>query len=650
MTVQEIVPSVTIGNQTVEPSSIRISREIATPLPHNVVGGGGIVKGTCEVEFVDQGTVLGDRHTPWNPSGSWPPERAQSASVNVTVNGESSRRFTGRISSLSGNATSPILEASLEDRAHLFDSARVSHEPLHRTMPRTTGGTSDRPIGLNADYMVEHILRSASIYVTPHTFANTLLLAPLQGSLWPRLGGLLGSTGTVSGQPTWHQAPWGWAAGAFTANYIRNVPNNWTIGNIGPLRIGVMVAPNHSAAATITTIMETGSGTAEMGFRVTADRSIEVRHNATQIGPTIVPTTGWQRVEMVREASQVIIRTDNGFEQSFNHTLGGNALNGTYARTNIQASQGSRIAGLAVQLAPPTYQGNYATQPLTAPMRVGSLVGTMQALPTIDGRDARDLLREISEATVCSVWFTREGNLEWWHPDRLRNQAPAAELTATADLIDLAWRDGVEAARSSVTTTYRYAKTRIRNTPSITVWEGNGSVLQQGETEETLISTPSDEDWLMVADLGAAMLATPGAANPQDIPDFNRGAFSWVGGSPMNADGETPGTLARREAEGQIGPGWRNNNTFPGVGRSLEQIGLQAWLITVTWQDIADNYWIALDQKLDIPGALNSRLNGSNNGQGLPILRARGRTWWEDREYTSSITGPSQYDALTHDV
>src|SRR5690606_28778671 len=54
--------------------------------------------------------------------------------------------------------------------------------------------------------------------------------------------------------------------------------------------------------------------------------------------------------------------------------------------------------------------------------------------------------------------------------------------------------------------------------------------------------------------------------------------------------------------------------------------------------------------KLDIPAALNSRINGSHNGQKFPILRARGRTWWEDREYTSSITGPSQYDVLVHDM
>src|SRR5690606_22170871 len=169
-----------------------------------------------------------------------------------------------------------------------------------------------------------------------------------------------------------------------------------------------------------------------------------------------------------------------------------------------------------------------------------------------EDRNGLDLLREISEATITPAWFDRDGTLRWCHPDRLCDQAPVAELTATADLIYLAWRVGTDAARSSVTGAYRYAKTRIRTDPSITVWEGSTDVLQQGESAEMIASPPADEDWLLVADFGAAMLATPGAANPQDIPDFNRGRFSWAGGSPMNADGETPGTLARREADGQI--------------------------------------------------------------------------------------------------
>lgn len=642
MTVQQFDHTARIGGRVVEAAEIRIDREIATTMPASVSGGGGIVKTTGQVTAQDPGVVVGpERQGPWGGSSPWPPKRYQPVELETTLDeGAPSRRLTGRVYRVSGSATSPV-RIDVEDR---IDDLRqpVRHDPLLSIMPPTGSETDWRRPGLRADYIANYVMRQGRYYSTPRPFGVVRCSMPMQGSLWPETGTLTRATSypNAGANPTWHRVPWGWAVGGVDATI------SGSGGNMAgrAVFIGVMAAANHNGSARVDATL----GGTILALRVTAGRNLQVDYNGTTVA-TATPAAGWIRAQLHHDGSTIRLSTDTGWSYSAAHTIPSSAQSEGWTSTRLIANPNSRIGAVMAGFTQATGSGrtHFVDSELNAHIRPGSMLGGISAMPQVAADDGLQLLQEISEATVASMWTDELGHLWWVHPDRLLDQAPAAELTSDADLLDLAWRDTADSVRSTVAVEREAPAISRQRTARVTVWEGPGGSLGPGETLELIATPPARTDWIMV-DSNPRQMLVFGLTNSDwgRRGDFLRGIGSWVGGTPMNADGDTaPSVRLAWLDDGSPDPA--PDFTYVSMSWGMERIGPAAWKVTQT-QGHASSQWIDVVHRLDVIHRQGSGLNTAWSGQRMPIIRARAMIEWNSEEATSTIQGPPEADRLTH--
>lgn len=416
--------------------SVDVSREIATVLPDQVAGGGGIMAGSATLEIAEGPEVVKRRRGPWDRSGGWPPAPHETLEVDVTVNGRTERVFTGRISSVSGNPNGPISVEVRDDSKWLNVSA--GHQALLPNMP-PVGDGAQRSVGLRAEYIVDWIMRQGGFFTTPPRETGSRLSVPAQGTLWPEHQSIDDTAGVVSAQPyagdsgpDWHASPWGWAWSNAVIEWEPTSP--YQSGS--NVQLVAMAAPDHSGLARF----EMSNG-ARLDIR--ANRSIAVGVESS--AETWTPPNGWRVIELGINGSTWTLRTDNGGMTSF--SVG--SVTGDVSSLTVEAHPDARLG--SVQLTHPTGDTFEAVEhEPNATMQVDpSMFGDLTAAPSIE-EDGRSLLSTISEAMVASAWVDEYGHMHWVHPAVLRNQNPELVLTSTADLIDIAWVNADDASRSSV--------------------------------------------------------------------------------------------------------------------------------------------------------------------------------------------------------
>lgn len=620
--------------------SVRVDREIATTLPEQVAGGGGILKATGTLELAQPEVVSRRRRGPWSRSGGWPPAQMDPARVDAVLDGQVSRLLTGRVSTVAGGVSGPV-RVGVEDRT---DDLRVSfsHDALLRAMPSLSPGEPWRRLGLRTEYVVDRVLRQAGFFSTPPSESGAQVVVPAQGSHWP-LRGTVSAAGVqdTGTWPGWYRAPWGWCFGNALLRYTPASMQTIASG----LQLSMLVAPDHAGTANLTA--STVQLSESIRLQVNASRSVTASiQGAAGQSHTWSPPSGWRCVELRVQGSTWTLRTDNGGQEVF--SLSGHS-GWSAALVNdlrVAADPGARIG--AFQLSFHTGMQAVAHTP-NATMLVGSLFAHLEAMPALTSRSGLDLLREISEAMVASMWIDVGGHLWWVHPDRLIGAAPTSSVSATADLLDFAWRDQASTARRSVTVRWSQASiTRSGAYAGVSVWEGPGDTLAQGESAEYVFAAPAGESWIMVdtssqgiLNLGRWGLPTPTGT---DRLDLNRGRGTWHGGTPMNPDGDSASSME-----------WDDlvPYTIPWVPCTITKIGPEAWRANLAVNVVSDARW-SIAQRInggELDNTLGTRrVSEIYSGQRLPLVRARAKVEWEDAETTSAITGPTRFDALTHEV
>lgn len=613
---------VTIGGTAREASSVTIEREIATTLPGPVAGGGGIAVGEAGAALREPQVVVSERRSPWSRRQGWPPALGEGVAIDAVIDGQASRRFTGTVGAVSSAIGAPVRVAAV-DVVDALRRVRLSQDALLATMPPVEAGEAMRAVGLTAEYVVDRVLRGAGLYATPRRAGEVWVSVPGMGSLWPESGALTSSSG-VAVRPT----SWGWGLAGVDATYT-----TWGGSMRGrALSLCLMLDQLTSGQVSWSALMDSTV------FRVTvsAAKVVQVYQGAALVA-SFTPDPGWKRLEVVHSSTELRARTDTGWTAQVPHALAGSVLDESLNGAHLAASSGARVGGLYIGYVSAGSSGHYANATLNAVVQVGSMFSTVDALPALEARSGLDLLTEISQAMVASMWVDGDGTFWWVHPDRLRDQAPAAALTSTADLLDLAWEQEAGAARSAVRVTASTPTVTRAADFTVTVWEGRGETIAQGDEAADIITPPTEESWVMVDNISGGILVISESWAYTNPERFNSGIGTWHGGTAIDAEGRSAGDRELGEVEGDI---------FPMITMALDKIGPQTWKLTRRVSAVPDPSWPAVVERVDAV----TRISATYAGARLPIVRAKAKVTWSDVTHTTATTAPSALPVLEHEV
>lgn len=570
------------------------SRELSGDLPAQVVAVSGITQATGSISWFFEDDVQDNSVQPWNPAG-WFPRPGDRVEIFVSDGASEWKVFHGIIDRTSGSVGEPFSSTLIDDHDRL--SVEVSHEAMLSVMPPQSfdGTGSYRVVGLHPLYYVDLALRAAGFFATPPREPNSALDAPFQGSLWPHRG-VVRSTGDSSGFN--NVAPWGLTRRHFLIEYQPAQANPMSHNT----QAVMLVAPDHTGAVDM--YLDYGGRANHFRLQVTAGRVAIAYKNSVEVcrvalGSAVV-------VSMLAKNGTLSLRTDTGATSSGAFAASGGQLSGIV----VNASAGARVAGVQV-----SYPGSVEHQSTywkpsarydTTSLR---LAGILDAAPTIERRQAGDLLDEINTALLAGMWIDETGVMQWALSDTLRRKSASRTVTTLDDVLSLEWEDGLLSSTSYVTLTSKQtaiSRSRWRNTE---LARGGSETIKSGDSVEVFLEATADEDWIMPSysflEVGGTVGIWGSANNP---------AYSLVG-LYFSADG---GTTDATGLQATI---------------TTEVLGLQKVLVK----------YRAGSWPSDVEGVLSTSptaqaLWPKNRDKPLPKIVGMGRIQWTDE--TLAAVGP----------
>lgn len=587
--------------------SVDLDREITSDLPAQVVSGTGIQQATASVEWAGEELETGGR-SPWNPSLGWIPTEGDRVQIFVSDGVSEWQRAEMRVDRSSGSIGGGIA-STLVDAIDDF-SATVNIPALMGHMPPLEDGGPWRRVGLSTLYHTNEALRVAGFYTTPKREFNSVLDVPMQGSMWP-------SKGTVSFcqqqtdnllSPLSHAAEWGAARSDFTARYIPSFQNTISAN----LQMTIMVSSNHAGIATFDAMY----GTARIRMRIDGTRAVQAYLGSTLVASLpAAQTSGAKIFSLLVKGSTWTLKLDNGATATGTQAV--SSVTEKLSEIIIAALPNARVA--AAQVSHPTavtHEFSSLNFVATARVSVGNLGIGNGALPAVTNQSALELLSTIGEAKLQPMWIDETGKVQVVASDTLRNQAVVRDLTTLDDIFEMTWERSLLSSRSKVIAQYQEPSITARLNASVEVWSSTGSdVLASGEIREDIVSPPSGEDWILVDDT----LQVPGLHTLELI---NKGVGSVGGG--VYTDG--------------VNEQWAALPAVNKLAVTMAKISANEWKITNTAKTLEAGHQVEL-RTFSEQFVGNTGLWPYWWGKELPIVRAKARVQWTDKERSPNIAG-----------
>lgn len=488
--VQTITATVHTAGRSRDVTTVEITRELPTTGPASLPAGGGMTAGTGALTLEDPGQAIEVRRgSPWFRDRGWPPALGDPVEVDVVVDGEPSHRFTGVIEDVAGSTTEPVDAAIVDpiDRLHRFYRA----EPIARGTFTTDADGSWREVDpyLRHEHHVTAAMRECGYYPTavPADF-----YVPMTGSVLPTNGRLTRCDPGQSAQ--WKPTPFGMGIESINAEWALpsgHLPRSWDFA--------VYVAPG-SSSLTWAQFQIIGQDqfaerfpVSEVLFRFPTSTTLEIEVWWDTISSTRY-STPYQPGEPVR------VRRRFGSPSTILH-------GDTEVWSGNVSSSGTRedevrhvtVSGSGVLVGSVYFAGaNAIAGPATARLHMTPvLTGTLDATPYIERVDAFNFLRTIAEHTLSDMWLDREGVLHWAGVGALATRPPVGELTATADLLDLAWEETTANVRRRVEVTCESPAVTASPFASVLLWEGTAETMEEnGEVVTVWATAPDGQDWI----------------------------------------------------------------------------------------------------------------------------------------------------------
>lgn len=612
------VSRVLVGGVEREVDSWSVDREISGGLPSELdSSSSGITQATGRIVF--SGADVAERPvTPMNQGSNWLPVKGDRVQVFVGDGASEWSQFVGRIDSVTGAVGSGFQATIIDDYDKL--SAEARHVPLLRAMPPADGnGAPYRNIGLTALYYIDHFLRLSGFYCTPAFEANAVLAVHGQSSAWP-VAGVLQTTAVPAGQvnqhPTVYRAPWGIALGGFTDTYAL-AENRATTS---PIQLTMCVAPDHAGNARIQVYTSTSGKS--VSLYVTSARVARLYVDGVII-VSMTLTAEETIVTALCKSGVVTMETNTGRTATGTATVTG----GTFTTATIHADPTARIAGLQASHPANTAQEFISVRrPMTAKLNTDqlSLMSFMDAAPSFKGRQVAEVLSELCEAKLSSMWIDELGVMQWADAETLETRSPVRTVTTLDDIVSLGWRSALTQSASKVTiTSKRPGITVGRYKNRVLPLASTGTEVLKGYDElEIFLEPPADVSWIMPV-VGFTLLGnSSGSWSAANDPEK-----SLVGLYCTNDGGETE----------LYGTGYERTIT-------TTVLDYEKFLVKITAGAWASN----VEGVMQTPEN-NTNITRRNRKKDLPVLVGQGRVEWSDREYSISDTGGAGPE-LVHDT
>lgn len=605
-------------------ASVSVDRELPSELPEQVAGGTGITAATGEIVWSSEELSRSKRLSPWH-NGTFPPKPWDTVTVDTGYGPTQARQITGQVRGGSGSLSSRFMSSAIIDSIHMLNQP-VSIEPLLKDMPPLGSGGDYRYIGITPTYFTDRILRACGFYSTPAQENGCVFSAPLQGSSWPERGVCISSSAAdVLGSPSWVESPWGQAAFSLDASYTGAFTPAYDGKLNQTMQMTICVDRAYqfpgTASGTFTAWWDADyvrMGISSSGAVIALKRVGGVESEVCRL--TI--STGSIFTLRVTAAGVWTIISDDGRTISGTSALSNGMT--TTVMTSIQVLSGHQpaypIGGAQVAFTSVYTAINHVRNTSLTP---GAYRFSLDASPTIDNRNALDLLKEQAGAECAAMWLDEFGTFRWVNRERLTPEGPVSEsITPSTKMVDLDWEHNWGSVRSKV-----IVKHQIPATSKASKWvnelahQSGGDTMEAGQEKVEFISPASGTDWINF-DQTAERIGDTGTTAP-----FNRGQSSFYGGTV--SDG---GTLDRLASAAELTV-------------TVEKIGVATFKVTTTVGTLPAGTTLELRMPNTVSGIWPQW-----SEENLPVFRASKVLQWTDQTKTGANLGPKNAPVLEHDT
>lgn len=576
-----------------------IDREIPGGLPAQVISGGGITQATGTIVWGDSTDVVESGGNPWRPATAWVPTKGSRVEIFAGDGVTEWKQFHGVIDSTTGSIGGGMQSKIIDDYDKL--SAPVTLGPLLAVMPPRVQGGAFRGTGLVSTYYVDAALRAAGFYLTPKREADCVLDVPCQGGMFPHTGSTheAATQSGVGSYPANRYRPGGFAVSDFDMMYLPAFQRSAST----PLQMTLMVTQGHAGFAYMRCRYLDGQ---EVQLSVNADRIASVQVGGAILASLTVPEGSV--ISALIRGGNLTLKTSDGQSATSAAGLSGPALLDTIV---LVGDDGVRVAGVQVSH-PPTAAWDLASvnfsQTATINTSDVSFLGVMRACRAIDAEPAGDLLSEISEATLASMWIDELGVFQWWPALALKGRTASGTVTTADDILSLDWEDSLLGSRSRVTVRHEVPALKLSRFQNIELWSGSGGVLESGETLEEFIGPSAGQAWITPSGNFKQMRM------PGDWWQYNRPRGSLSGGYYTLDDAHYPHTNLTLDV-------------------SMETVSVTRFKVT----HVAGTYPEDVVVNLETPNS--DELWDRNRNKALPRVAGYGFVEWVPQDYSQPAVG-----------
>lgn len=620
-----VSPSVTVlvDGSPVDFEQVSVESELESAMPSQVaVAGGAVVAATGSLGLLSGDVVS---FSPGNPWGSGVPDQGTSVSVAAGYEGAEAQLFTGVTDGTSGSPNDSVVSVGLIDGVDRLDRP-ITIPPMLSTWPnRTDGSYTWRRVGLSPLWVTNEVLRHCGFYATPPHSGSVIFSAQMMGSAWPAVGEVVASAAASNSEAAaaWRVTPWGIALGNGVAQYVPDLGG--ASGKVeGVFQTVFNLGYRAAATASLTWTLLWGNDHLRIAVFSSGTISAQVRPaggayttvaslQRTQYGDSDTFAIRWLT------NGNVTIYASNGTNSTGTGVIPAGALNSAMTRIDVNVPQTSHnIGGLQVTYSTNPFQNFSRSAILTAPAsEFGEFsIPSITAWPGVVSRNCAELLKEQAEAELAAMWIDEHGRFRWANRNVLADSSPVGSLTSMDSLLDLPWEIPAKSVYSGVEITGKSPTISRRGWPTLNLFQGSGTNLDNGDEDNQFIEPPAEETWFMVEPPTRIINAT--------FNDVRQGRKTYIGGV-VTAEG-----AAERIA------------TWEELPQAWSQLEPQKWLLKSTAN-------LAPSQQIETRFTESSSY-GKYSGANLPLVRGKAIARWSDVNYKGSATGPPNAAMLTHDV
>lgn len=541
MPVAKATTTVYVNGRNMGHHDVTISAEIGDDMPGRMNVHSGVNQRTGTIRWVLPKPVQTEQLHPWRTkdpeTGFKLPSKGDRIAVDMTLNGKTTRVFTGKVDSSKGAFTDMPVTEIIDDIDKLNRVVRLP--PMrHHMPPDKDTGTEYKHVSLSPNATIAWVASMCGFHITPPDNGGRVLLsAPLQGTAMTRSDdvGRVKTSWRGSGEsydlPTFKEIS---AGLALSEGWVAYEPKNRALPQ-DTVVLSCIIGEGHDSEF----ILHCTVGGQQIRINIFGDKSVHANIAGVEIGRAQAAEGDFVQVAFSKNG-RVVIKTPAG-ETSFSGPTWDGDLSDRMA---MRAYAGSSIYGVQIIA---TNGGAFPRGSFTPNLRVRmGYPYTLWYQRSIRDEKAIDVIEEIAANLLSSVWIDGEGTLNVLYSRVGYRQGDRHSIGTRWDIREVKWEDSTLYQANDIYVNYKTTTVDWTYTSGgsyITLWESPDQQFNAGEEVVHWIGPSDSQDWLEVD----TTVKHP-AWSEDALTEFKRknGTFFGfavaVSGDPTNKKGERWGS------------------------------------------------------------------------------------------------------------